>query len=185
MTSKLKTDVLETVSGSGTIALTSQLSGMTHASVPSGSVLQVVQAVNPDIVTYSNNHNWQDLTGLTANITPSSTSNKILISINVTGYTTYDSTVRVLRDTTVIGAGTASGAKSSGIVAWPTPRHTGGSSSSSGEYLDSPNSTSTITYKLQAIFYSDVGYMNRSKTDNNVGYDSRLISTITLTEIKG
>ena len=34
MTSKLKTDVLETVSGSGTIALTNQLSGMTHASVP-------------------------------------------------------------------------------------------------------------------------------------------------------
>ena len=38
MTSKLKTDVLETVSGSGTIALTNQLSGMTSASVPSGSV---------------------------------------------------------------------------------------------------------------------------------------------------
>ena len=34
MTSKLKTDVLETVSGSGTIALTNQLSGMTSASVP-------------------------------------------------------------------------------------------------------------------------------------------------------
>ena len=42
MTSKLKTDVLETVSGSGTIALTNQLAGMTSASVPSGSVLQVV-----------------------------------------------------------------------------------------------------------------------------------------------
>ena len=34
MASKLKTDVLETVSGSGTIALTNQLSGMTAASVP-------------------------------------------------------------------------------------------------------------------------------------------------------
>jgi len=34
MTSKLKTDVLETVSGSGTIALTNQLSGMTTASLP-------------------------------------------------------------------------------------------------------------------------------------------------------
>ena len=44
MTSKLKTDVLETVSGSGTIALTNQLSGMTSASMPSGSVIQVVSA---------------------------------------------------------------------------------------------------------------------------------------------
>ena len=42
MTSKLKTDVLETVSGSGTIALTNQLSGMTHESMAVGSVIQVV-----------------------------------------------------------------------------------------------------------------------------------------------
>ena len=42
MTSKLKTDILETVSGSGTIALTNQLSGMTSASVPAGSVVQMV-----------------------------------------------------------------------------------------------------------------------------------------------
>jgi hypothetical protein len=34
MTSKLKTDILETVSGSGTIALTNQLTGMTTASLP-------------------------------------------------------------------------------------------------------------------------------------------------------
>ena len=54
MTSKLKTDVLETVSGSGTIALTNQLSGMTSASVPLldhtkmpvGSVVQQVSYQN-------------------------------------------------------------------------------------------------------------------------------------------
>ena len=44
MTSKLKTDVLETVSGSGTIALTNQLSGMTSASMPVGSIIQAVQS---------------------------------------------------------------------------------------------------------------------------------------------
>jgi len=48
MTSKLKTDVLETVSGSGTIALTNQLSGMTDASMPSGSVVQVA-TVMPNV----------------------------------------------------------------------------------------------------------------------------------------
>tara|TARA_R110002074_G_scaffold384792_1_gene565658 strand:+ start:264 stop:779 length:516 start_codon:yes stop_codon:yes gene_type:complete len=47
MTSKLKTDVLETVSGSGTIALTNQLSGMTTASLPSGSVIQVASTGYP------------------------------------------------------------------------------------------------------------------------------------------
>ena len=41
MTSKLKTDVLETVSGSGTIALTNQLSGMTTASLPTLTAAQM------------------------------------------------------------------------------------------------------------------------------------------------
>ena len=42
MASKLKTDILETVSGSGTIALTNQLSGMTYESMAAGSVIQIV-----------------------------------------------------------------------------------------------------------------------------------------------
>ena len=46
MTSKLKTDVLETVSGSGTIALTNQLSGMTSASLPLGNLQQAFHAHN-------------------------------------------------------------------------------------------------------------------------------------------
>ena len=46
MTSKLKTDILETVSGSGTIALTNQLSGMTSASLPLGNLQQAFHAHN-------------------------------------------------------------------------------------------------------------------------------------------
>jgi len=48
MTSKLKTDVLETGSGSGTIALNNQLSGMTAESMPSGSVLKTHYLKSPD-----------------------------------------------------------------------------------------------------------------------------------------
>ena len=43
MASKIKVDQLETADGSGTIALQNQLSGLTSASMPTGSVLQVVQ----------------------------------------------------------------------------------------------------------------------------------------------
>ena len=46
MASKLKTDILETVSGSGTIALTNQLSGMTAASLPLGNLQQAFHAHN-------------------------------------------------------------------------------------------------------------------------------------------
>jgi len=41
MASKIKVDQIQTADGSGTIALQNQLSGMTSASMPSGSVLQV------------------------------------------------------------------------------------------------------------------------------------------------
>jgi len=46
VTSKLKTDVIETVSGNGTIALANQFSGMTYESMPSGSVVQVQYSKN-------------------------------------------------------------------------------------------------------------------------------------------
>jgi hypothetical protein len=87
MTSKLKTDVLETVSGSGTIALTNQLSGMTSASVPLldhtkmpvGSVLQVVQNSNVagSVQTTSTS---LVASGLIATITPKYANSKIVIN---------------------------------------------------------------------------------------------------------
>ena len=46
MTSVLKVDQIQTADGSGTIALQNQLSGMTSASMPTGSVVQTLQAVN-------------------------------------------------------------------------------------------------------------------------------------------
>ena len=78
MTSKLKTDVLETVSGSGTIALTNQLSGMTSASVPAHSVIQIVNA-STATAQASTSSTYAQYTALTATITPTSTSSKILV----------------------------------------------------------------------------------------------------------
>ena len=82
MTSKLKTDVLETVSGSGTIALTNQLSGMTSDSMPAGSVVQVVQnyaasssAINTTSTSYA-------ASGIQATITPKFANSLILISFS-------------------------------------------------------------------------------------------------------
>ena len=43
MASKIKVDQIQTADGTGTIALQNQLSGMTSASMPTGSVLQVIQ----------------------------------------------------------------------------------------------------------------------------------------------
>ena len=86
MASKIKVDQLETADGSGTIALQNQLSGLASSSMPTGSVLQVVNATYSTTVIMSSN-TYAD-TGLTATITPSSTSSKILVVVNQQGLKT-------------------------------------------------------------------------------------------------
>ena len=78
MTSKLKTDILETGSGSGTIALNNQLSGMTHVSQPTGSVLQMVEntRVHADNIA-STSSTYIDSGLVTGVITPVGTGSKI------------------------------------------------------------------------------------------------------------
>ena len=81
MTSKLKTDVLETVSGSGTIALTNQLSGMTSASVPSGSVLQVVNFISTAKTSQTMSTTDTIVSDITKSITPLAANSKFLVNI--------------------------------------------------------------------------------------------------------
>ena len=51
--------------------------------------------------------------------------------------------------------------------------------------LDSPSSTSELTYKVQCEVYSGSAYINRSERDddNAAGYDGRGSSSITVQEI--
>jgi len=81
MTSKLKTDVLETVSGSGTIALTNQLSGMTGASMPSGSVLQVVSYLTSTQVAQTGSTTDQILNSMTKTVTAIGANSKFLVQV--------------------------------------------------------------------------------------------------------
>ena len=81
MTSKLKTDVLETVSGSGTIALTNQLSGMTSASVPSGSVLQIVGHLSTTQTSQTSSTSDAVVADLSKAITPLGANSKFLIAV--------------------------------------------------------------------------------------------------------
>ena len=172
MTSKLKTDVLETVSGSGTIALTNQLSGMTSASVPSGSVLQVLGIKTLDATATSSNTYVN--TGITLAITPSSTSSKILVNVNcagcgTSGHSSAHMGLKIFRDSTDIikfegqgGYNAVAGEDSGGY---------------SCSYLDSPSSTSAVTYMVKLANVGNVGTCR-------LGH-STSVSTITLMEIKG
>ena len=54
-------------------------------------------------------------------------------------------------------------------------------------YLDSPASTSALTYKLQLASYStNIAYVNRTyQWQNSSEYDGAVPSSITLMEISG
>jgi hypothetical protein len=180
MASKIKVDTLETANGSGTIALSNQLSGMTTASLPalgsaqmpSGSVLQVVNFSVSD-TTGSTSATWAD-TSTTLAITPSSTSSKILVQANMNGLdksaaNTYQAFRLVRGSTTLI--------QFEGQAGYTNNADVNSVGSSSTSYLDSPSSTSAVTYKVQM--------RNPSATATVYIGSSASISTITLMEIQG
>ena len=76
MASKIKVDQIQTIDGSGTIALQNQLSGMTSASMPTGSIVQVVTATNTSSHSTTST-SYSDV--MSVSISPKHASNKLLI----------------------------------------------------------------------------------------------------------
>ena len=144
---------------------------LTTVQQPAGAVLQVVNATYSTIVSSSTNTLVD--TGLTATITPTSATSKILVLVSQNGLqkrTNSDAyhKIIVLRGSTVIGtpAVTASFNGSTQV------NYIG---SVSGDYLDSPATTSATVYKTQFCAFGNSATVS-------VQGDSEQ-STITLMEI--
>jgi hypothetical protein len=156
------------------------------ANAPSGSVIQVVQVVKTDTFS-SASTSFVDITGMSATITPSSNLSKILVMVN-TAFTGHaDSSVagwRIVRGATAIGVGDAAGSRLQVTVGNQIGHQSNDQYHSSAVVLDSPNTTSATTYKIQGICNAGTGfYLNRSSGDSDTSTSQRAISTITLMEI--
>ena len=149
MASKIKVDQLETADGTGTIALQNQLSGMTTASLPTvttdklgtGAVLQVVQHRTSSASSTTSSSYVS--TGFTGTITPSSTSSKILITgtaIVRNGSSSGNYQHTIYRGSTNLAPVATRG------LAQVTNFGDEGDAVPTLMYLDSPNTTSQITY---------------------------------------
>lgn len=156
---------------------------------PAGSVLQVVQTVKSDTFSVSST-TFTDITGLSVSITPISTTSKILIMVTGhMGYYAYHGALRLLRDSTVVGKGDLAGSRPQSMVTVLT--YTANSAEYyhiipfASNFLDSPSTTSPITYKLQLASYTNTAtYINRSyQWQNQSAYDATPITTITAMEI--
>jgi hypothetical protein len=146
------------------------------ASLPAGSVLQVVQGTS-SVEAYSTSSSWSD-TGLTATITPSSASNTILIIVSQNGLykesTNTGVMLQLLRDATpILIFGSWVGYTNT------TTNNTPGSSCAS--YIHTPSTTSAVTYKTQFASSASTSGVSVQTTLGGV----RAASTITLMEIAG
>ena len=153
-----------------------------------GRVLQVVSTTKTD--TYSTTStSYVDVTGLSASITPSATSSKILVTVSVPfGYTGNNISVFTIRDGSdnVLINPDSPGDRAQSFFA-SNPASTGSMHPVSFTFLHEPSTTSAFTYKVSAYTSGTAAtlYVNRSATDTDALTRGRGIATITLMEVAG
>ena len=170
--------------------------GTTQSSAAGGKILQVKTFQKTDSATYSPDSQlvFKDI-GITMNITPSATTSKILVNFVLFGDFSGNASnhyFRVKRSIT--------GGSTSYITAADQGNRTGtlfigamGNSESSGDrptistmsdYLDSPSTTSAITYTIQHTSHG-IGtfYLNRSSDTDNQDAREDGISWLVLKEV--
>jgi len=157
--------------------------------VAGGKVLQVKQSTKTDCFSTSST-SMVDITGFSVSITPSSSSSKILVMVHVgilSNSSGSGSLVNLLRDSTNLISNTSGGSADT-YNAWNAAGGGGMTNndrkynaSPSISYLDSPSSTSSLTYKCQLSVNngSTYGYLNQWSLNT----DHAAVSTITVMEI--
>lgn len=149
------------------------------------SVLQVVSTTKTD--TFSTTAtSFTDITGLSVTITPKFSSSKILILVDAKFGISGDFAghMRLLRDSTAIYVSDAAGSRTPSTAGNVAVSYAALMFQSSPIYLDSPNTTSATTYKVQAFTNSGTVYLNRTGLDRDTAaYDNRSVSSITVMEI--
>ena len=176
---------------SGTIVTSA--SSLTASQMPTGSVLQVVSTDYTGTAS-STSATPADVSGFAATITPSSASNKILVFVSVAFGFNNDSYPYVLlkRNGTSISVGASATGSRLNVFLSGTGTNDSGSTiyryhQASKSYLDSPSSTSALTYQIQLAspYAGIIGYINRVYNGDDASYIQYPTSSITLMEIKG
>ena len=150
---------------SQTFAFTGSVSG-----AGGGKIGQVINVANGS-ASNTTSTSYADQSGATVNITPSATSSKILVTYSCGGWYCADTTnmgqIRLCR--AISGGATSypSGVAISSSSVFFQGKITSGQQGGGGriEYLDSPNTTSEITYKIQ--LKTDNASMNFSCNKNS------------------
>jgi len=196
--SKIKTNSIAT--GNITSALITSVANtaivgrIATAQQPIGAVLQANSAIKTDTFSFSvTARTWTSVTGLSAAITPSSTSNKVLVTavVSISATNTYNAMGgRITRNGTAVAVGNTVGS-SRQFAFFGSDDWLGAASANQGQifisFLDSPSTTSSVTYQLQLINDRDTEtiYVNSGAVDPDSSQEFRNASSITVMEIAG
>ena len=170
----------------GTTGAVTGLAQLPDSAMSAGSIIQVVQTTKTDTFSTTST-SFTDVTGLSASITPASSSNKILF-LYTTNYSHKASYAhfQLVRGSTALLIGDASSSRGrSTFGAW-LPNSSDieyEGNVFSGSYLDSPSTTSATTYKIQMRVTQNTGYLNRLQGDGDAAYTPRMASSIVLLEV--
>ena len=150
---------------------------------PTGSVLQVVQGGRTDRFISTSGTTFVDC-GVSVDITPSSTSSTILITVSGAlaneGSNGQRCRIKLFRGSTEISSGTGGSTYNDFIMALPTNPYNMYSFSNS--FIDSPSTTSQITYKIQVAAGSTPDVVLGGRGENTeIAVPTRII----VMEIKG
>jgi len=165
------------VAGTNTLTLPAN-TGTLITTASAGAIVQVVQGTY-STSTSTTSSSFSD-TGLSASITPKSSTNKILVMVTINNYLARSGSdcagaIQLLRGASIVWAQGSSGASNGpGLYLYAA----GCSTTNLGviqniNYLDSPATTSSTTYKVQQACFSGTMYSQYASTP----------STITLIEI--
>ena len=149
-----------------------------------GKILQVVQTTKTDTQSIQS-QTFTDISGMSVTITPTSASSKILVMFSISVATSSYGMVNLVRGSTDIFKGNSTGSRVNCTVAAIT-QNSYECETYSHTFLDSPNTTSATTYKLQACTPHNASYtvmVNRATTDTDYNYVPRPVSSITALEV--
>lgn len=172
-----------------TLRLPGDADGTIATTATAGKILQVKQAIKSDRQTIQS-QTLVDITGMSVSITPSSTSSKILVDYSLVVFANVQYyTMRLLRnsDSTIFIGDTNPNATSQSRGAFGTYQASYVNAMTVAQkFLDSPNTTSATTYKLQAHCPYASSYIigiNSAVNQDNYTYMTNCVSSITVMEV--
>tara|TARA_X000000368_G_C22942194_1_gene672686 strand:- start:32 stop:628 length:597 start_codon:yes stop_codon:yes gene_type:complete len=175
-----------TTTGNAAIELTVPGTGSSTlaTTATAGKILQVIYVQKTDTFS-SSSSSWVDITGLTANITMTSSSNKVLVTCHISGLNdaTTGSGLGIDRNGSFVGLPQSGYGNRQNIMGSEFYESRSDSFRvQSFTFLDTPSS-GTHTYKVRAHPKSQALYINRSVADSDSSDFSRGTSDMTLMEV--